>query len=383
VPPVAETLTPSSPAELAAALAGAAAAARPVRIAGAGTKLGWGSSPFRDALRLSTAGLQRMLAHNPADLTATFEAGAPLAAVQAQLASAGQMLALDPPGALDGRSPTLGGIFATADCGPLRHRYGPPRDLILGMRVALCDGTIAGAGAAVVRNAAGYDLPRLFTGSMGSLGVILSVTVRLHPLIGPTVTVVGSADGVVPLAAATAALNRSAFELEALDFAWRRGRGGVLARCAGADANERARPVAELMAAAGLTEVAVREADEQLWSRQRAGQRSSDRAIVRVVAPRSALAVVLRLADACEATVVGRAAAGISYLTVNVNRIATVRAGLPAGATAIVRDIPVAARGAVELWGPLGERERALMRAVKREFDPGGICNPGALAGCL
>ena len=105
------------------------------------------------------------------------------------LARGGQMLALDPPGAA---GLTVGEAFAAAAFGPRAHRYGPPRDLVLGVTVRLADGTVARAGGRVVKTVAGYDLPKLFTGAGGRLGEILELTLRLHPLPAPTCTVVAA-----------------------------------------------------------------------------------------------------------------------------------------------------------------------------------------------
>src|SRR5213082_3750683 len=107
------------------------------------------------------------------------------------------MLALDPPG-----EGTVGGLFATADSGPLRHRHGAPRDLVLGMTVALSDGTLARAGGKVIKNVAGYDLAKLYAGSFGTLGLIVEVVVRLHPRPTRTATVVGRTDDVSALSRA-------------------------------------------------------------------------------------------------------------------------------------------------------------------------------------
>src|SRR5215211_5386947 len=96
------------------------------------------------------------------------------------------MLALDPPG----DEATIGGIVATGDSGPLRHRYGGPRDLVLGVTVALSDGTVARAGGKVIKNVAGYDLAKPMTGAYGTLGVVTQVSVRLHPLPRQWLTVV-------------------------------------------------------------------------------------------------------------------------------------------------------------------------------------------------
>ena len=149
-------------------------------------------------VELHTTALDQIVEHNAGDLTATLQAGVPLAVAQRTFAAAGQMLALDPP--LGGvrwarfrRRPTIGGVVATGDSGPLRHRYGAPRDLVIGTTVALSDGTIAQAGGKVIKNVAGYDLAKLFSGSFGTLGLILSVNVRLHPLHETSVTALGAA----------------------------------------------------------------------------------------------------------------------------------------------------------------------------------------------
>src|SRR5206468_5170099 len=111
------------------------------------------------------------------DLVITVEAGVALADVQRVVAKAGQWLALDPPEV----GATVGGVVATAASGPRRLRYGTPRDLLIGITVVLADGTIAKSGGKVVKNVAGYDLGKLFTGSFGTLGVIAECTFRLHP----------------------------------------------------------------------------------------------------------------------------------------------------------------------------------------------------------
>src|SRR5205807_4239325 len=120
--------------------------------------------------------------------------------------------------------------------GPLRHRYGAPRDLVVGVTVALSDGTIARAGGKVIKNVAGYDLAKLFSGAFGTLGLILSVNVRLHPLHETSVTALGSASDPDVLTAAAVALAAAPLEFDALDVAWKAGRGGLLGRCTGRQA---------------------------------------------------------------------------------------------------------------------------------------------------
>jgi glycolate oxidase FAD binding subunit len=117
-----------------------------------------------------------LIEHEPGDLTCIVEAGMRLSELQERLARHGQMLALDPPG-----DPTVGACLAANLSGPRRHRYGAPRDLVIGMTVVLPDGTVASSGGKVVKNVAGYDLGKLFCGSRGAFGRIARVALRLHP----------------------------------------------------------------------------------------------------------------------------------------------------------------------------------------------------------
>jgi glycolate oxidase FAD binding subunit len=128
-----------------------------------------------------------VIEHEAGDLTCTVEAATPLAELQGRLAVAGQMLALDPPGDAE---LTVGEVFDRALFGPRAHRYGRPRDLILGMRARLPGGSVVRGGGKVVKNVAGYDLPKLFTGAGGRLGELLELTLRLHPLPAATCTLV-------------------------------------------------------------------------------------------------------------------------------------------------------------------------------------------------
>jgi glycolate dehydrogenase FAD-binding subunit len=146
---------------------------------GGATKLGWGNPPSRADLILSTARLNRILEHAWADLTVTVEAGCTIQILQQTLAQHGQRLALDP---LWPEKASIGGILSTNDSGALRLRFGSLRDLIIGVTIALPDGTLASSGGKVVKNVAGYDLPKLITGALGTLGVITRAVFRLHPL---------------------------------------------------------------------------------------------------------------------------------------------------------------------------------------------------------
>lgn len=146
---------------------------------GGGTKLAWGNPPSHADLILSTARLNKILEHAWADLTVTVEAGCTIQTLQQTLAQHGQRLAIDP---LWPDKATVGGILSTNDSGALRLRFGALRDLIIGVTIALADGTLASSGGRVVKNVAGYDLPKLVTGALGTLGVITRAVFRLHPL---------------------------------------------------------------------------------------------------------------------------------------------------------------------------------------------------------
>src|SRR5262252_4054274 len=172
-------LEPASESQLAAVLHLANGSKLAVIPRGGGTKLGWGNPPSRGDIILSTAGLNKIIEHAWADLTVTVEAGCTIQTLQETLAPHGQRLALDP---LWPEKATVGGILSTNDSGALRLRFGALRDLIIGVTIALPDGTLASSGGKVVKNVAGYDLPKLVTGALGTLGVITRAVFRLHPL---------------------------------------------------------------------------------------------------------------------------------------------------------------------------------------------------------
>jgi FAD/FMN-containing dehydrogenase len=161
-------------------------------------------------VELSTARLNRVLEHEPGDLTAIVESGIRLSELQAALEPHGQMLALDPPG-----DPTIGACLAGDLSGPRRHRYGAMRDLVIGVTVVLADGTVASSGGKVVKNVAGYDLGKLFSGSRGRLGLIARVALRLHARPAADATVVFETDDP---RAAWRWIHRSQIAPSAVDF---------------------------------------------------------------------------------------------------------------------------------------------------------------------
>ena len=170
---------PGSVDEVAAVIGLAAEAARPVTPWGGGTAVSVGIPAAPGRLVLGLRRLSRLLEHEPGDLTASVEAGITMQAFQTALRGRGQWVSLDP---ADARLATLGGVLATNASGPRRHLYGTARDLLIGVTVVTADGAVVRGGGKVVKNVAGYDLPKLFVGSYGTLGIIVEATVKLRPL---------------------------------------------------------------------------------------------------------------------------------------------------------------------------------------------------------
>ncbi|HWD71970.1 MAG TPA: FAD-binding oxidoreductase [Actinomycetota bacterium] len=402
---------PASPEEAAELLRACADEGLRLRLRGGGTKLGWGRPAPEPDVEVVTGHLDRVVEHNAGDLTAVLQAGVPLATAQETFAAAGQMLALDPP--LRGPGPageaaaTVGGVVASGDSGPLRHRYGAARDLLLGITVALSDGTLARAGGKVIKNVAGYDLAKLYAGSFGTLGLIVEVVVRLHPRPPRTASVVGRTDDAAALGRAAAALAHAPAQMDCLDEAWGQGRGELLARFGGAACEDRAASAVALMKGCGLEAGLVEGDDAEVWERQRHRQRSVSAsnwpstaaagtpggplggggAIVRVSGLPAELANVIRAAERAGGTLVGRAGLGLSWIELPsvagaeelAGRIGEVRRELAPRACTVL-DAPDEVRDRIDLWGP-DPSGLALMRRLKERFDPAGVCNPGRFVG--
>jgi glycolate oxidase FAD binding subunit len=169
---------PGSVEEVAAVIALATEAGLPVMPWGGGTAAPVGMPSTRARLVLGLRRLDRLVEHEPGDLTVTVEAGMTVAELQAALRGRGQWLSLDP---ADAERATIGGVLATNASGPRRHLYGTARDLLIGITVVTAEGAIVKGGGKVVKNVAGYDLPKLFVGSYGTLGVIVEATFKLRP----------------------------------------------------------------------------------------------------------------------------------------------------------------------------------------------------------
>jgi glycolate oxidase FAD binding subunit len=362
-----------------------------VLVRGSGTKLGWGPPPRQVDVLISTARLDAVVAHRHGDLTATVQAGARLGDVNRALAAHRQWIPLDPPSA---ERATIGGIVATNDSGPRRHRYGSPRDLIIGVEFARADGRLAKGGGIVVKNVAGYDLPRLLTGSFGSLGVIVTATFKLYPLTAASRTLVVEPSSTADLGTLALKLSASHLTPTALEFATHPLRLVVRFESIEASVGQQSDTAAKLIAENGYrTQVLSGSEEAQYWKTH--GQLADDAggALLKVsVLPTDlaeTLAVIERLAGKRGYVAAGRAGAGVFLLriTEEVQLQRRVIEGLR-DALQIGRGSAVIVNGSPELkqhvdvWGPIGNG-LAVMKAVKQQFDPTGILSPGRGPGGL
>jgi glycolate dehydrogenase FAD-binding subunit len=250
------------------------------------------------------------------------------------------------------------------------------RDLVVGITVVLSDGTVAQSGGKVIKNVAGYDLAKLFTGSFGTLGLIARVAVRLHPAPERTATLTADTDDPVALARAARQLAALPLEADSLDVSWD-GDGGTLAvRFGGTTAAHRAHE------AAGHLELAtqIEEDDQELWARERGRQRRPDGVVVKVSGRPTDLESVIGVARDAGASVVSRAALGLSWIAASADAdVAAIRAAL-APRACTVQD---GADRVGDPWPAIDPGVLAVMERVKARFDPARRFRPGAFAGGL
>jgi glycolate oxidase FAD binding subunit len=372
-----EVVRPTTVEEVAEVLRAAHGDGLSVVPVGGGTKTSWAAPPASCDLLLDTTGLDRIVEHVAGDLVVIAEAGVRLADLQTSLAEHGQLLGLDPPE----QGATLGGVVSANASGPRRLAYGTVRDLLIGTTVVLADGTVAKAGGKVVKNVAGYDLGKLYTGAHGSLGVVVSTTWRLHPLPpARRVVVVDLADSAQagPLAIA---LNRSTLTPSAVELIGAAGGPGQLVVVF--------ESIAESVAAQADT------ARELLGG----GTASDDVPDGFGARPGGPADVVLRIAHvptglpaALAALPDGTrlsssAATGVTCAALPADQaehaLPRLREALrPVDGTAVVLQAPADVRDQLDHWGPVGD-SLELMRRVKHRFDPDGHMSPGRFVGGL
>jgi glycolate dehydrogenase FAD-binding subunit len=362
---------------------------------GAGTKMSWAGRPHDPDLVLETAALDQLLEHNPADMTASVQAGMPLRALQDRLAEAGQWLALDPPTEPDGA--TVGGLLATGESGPRRLRYGALRDLVIGLTLVLPDGTVAHAGGRVIKNVAGYDLSKLVSGSLGTLGLIAEVVLRLHPLPETTATVVVPSS-VQEATARSLALLAGPLEPAAVDWVGDPRGGGPPGRLAvrfeGTTAGVAAQTAALREQLDGATPQALADAEEAaLWREYAHAHRpeSGQSTAFAGTLPSRLTDVATALAGAADAAGVDVSLASHAALGLHTARFSGPPAQQAAafeqwrrevvavGGTVALRDRPAEVDAEIDPLGP-APSSVGLLRAVKARLDPDGRCAPGRLA---
>ena len=388
-PPVA--IHPSSAEEVAAALKRASDKRTSVVIRGAGTKIDWGRPAATIDVMLDMRRLNRVLAHEHGDLTATIEAGATLRDVNQALARHRQWLPLDPP-LPDGT--TVGGLIAADLSGPLRATQGRVRDLLLGVRVVDGAGNVVAGGGRVVKNVAGYDIPKLHVGALGTLGVIVEATFKVRPRPEREEAVVVACRSIAVAAETALALLDDAVPPFWLELA---GPGGlaegpgdgaaVVAGVAGiaAEVADGRRRMLDAARARGLHAVPV---SDGAALRARLGGFAAEpaAAVLRAATlPTDVGACVYAFASAgAPVRCLAHVASGVVRVTVTravdvPALVARLRPRLEArGGSLVVERAPAAIKADVDPWGDPGPA-LALMRGVKAAFDPDRVLAPGRL----
>ena len=384
---IACTVYPNTQAELAAVIACARQNRWGVLPCGSGSKLDWGGLVKGVKIAVSTARLNKLVEHAVGDLTVTAEAGMKFADLQAVLAAAGQFLPIDP---AYPQQATLGGIIATADAGSLRHRYRGVRDLLLGMTFVRSDGKIAVAGGRVVKNVAGYDLMKLFTGSYGTLGIISQVTFRVYPLpeSSGTVILTGEAGGLAQAAQIllSSALTPTAVDLVSPDLVAKLGLGkgtGLIVRFQSiADSvKQQSARLLEVGEKLGLQGTKCSENDEhQLWQRLPETMWDSDTKSAIIckigIRPSEAVTVIDQLPVQDAWIHAGSGLGVLRFETATAETLLQVRQRCEAkGGFLTVLVAPTDIKQELDVWGYTGSAID-VMRRLKQQFDQENILSP-------
>jgi glycolate oxidase FAD binding subunit len=390
--------SPSTSEQIAAALRICAEAEAAVIPWGGGTAMPIGNRPSALDVVIETSRLDRAIEHDDANLTATVQSGITLMALQEILARQKQFLPFDPP--FPARA-TVGGIVAANLNGPRRSCYGSVRDLVIGMKVALASGELIKAGGKVVKNVAGYDMCKLFVGSLGTLGILTEVTLRMAPIpeTAATVVVAGTLRKVLQfvdelsrsplLPAAVALMNSGALGVGQND--WR-----AAVRCEGF-AETVTRHLADsqaLVQQVGLGAEILRDsADSQLWDRVRDFPLQTGRVVYRVTVPRASVAASVRAihdwnGSEFQPAILSDPLTGTLWVAeaerqTSPQRFADLLSlAQRCGGHAIIFAAPADTKKNIDVWGP-APPTLVLMRKIKNQFDPKAVLNPGRFVGGL
>lgn len=365
---------------------------------GGGTMMGLGAPVRRTAVVLSLKQIDRILDHQPANLTVRTEAGITLGDLNRTLSQQGQFLPLDPP--FPDRA-TIGGILSTNASGSLRVRYGSSRDQLLGLRVVLADGRIIHGGGDVVKNVAGYDLPKLFIGSLGTLGIIVEATFKTAPLPPITASIVASFDDLQSASGLALRILRSSMLPHGIRLMNRTaasllGLGDRFA-CAirfGGIAGSVEQQLDEVTAMAthdASSSVSTLDNDAGLWAHMR-DLVYEKATVVKIGIPPSKIVRVAGQAQEL-ATLSGL---GLTFVADAVGVIYASLEGNPdqiSGTVKSMRDSAISVGGhliilrasadvleQVDVWGPIPSG-LGIMKQLKQQLDPDGILNPGRYVG--
>ena len=354
---------------------------------GGGTKMHIGDPPRRLDLIVSTARMNEVLEHTPGDQIVRLQAGVKLEDLQEYVSSSDQMLAIDPPES----GATVGGLVAANSSGPRRYRYGTIRDLIIGITVVLHDGTVAKAGGKVVKNVAGYDLSKLFTGSLGTLGIIATANFRLHPRPEASRTVAVEVTEPQQAQAAAQAIVHSQVEATAVELHYGENEKllAVLLESISGGIDAKAETASFLLKQFGEVRTLSQEEADRL------GPLTSPQVVLKIGAPPVDLAAVLEsVLGAAERKglahphITGHAGTGVTLVGfseetedgaagfVEEMREIWVRRG----GNVTLQRAPLTLKQRVSTWDNGGDY-LGLVRRVKEKFDPRGGMNPGRFLG--
>ncbi|MDF2760932.1 MAG: glycolate oxidase subunit glcE [Thermomicrobiales bacterium] len=391
-----EILVPDDAQETAEVLASAAGLGKAVAPVGGGTALNMGNPPERVDCMLSTEHLAGIIDYEPTDLVLSVGAGARFGDVQAVLAEHGQRLPLDPPGAADA---TIGGLIATGRWGPLRYSAGTLRDLLIGISVAHPSGTVSKAGGMVVKNVSGYDMPRLYLGSLGTLGVVVSANFKVLPRPRAEATVIVVYNEPQTAFSAANELRHGHEPIAALEVAFLEGAWHLAARVEGRE--ETVDSVAGRIGAIASGDATSLEGPESArwWASFVAKQHlAQDETAVLVrcgVRPKETAVLVTRMAAALNeigiATPYLAASPGLGAVVAQLDfgregssSVLAEAQGVLLGLadTATILTAPPAWKHGIDVWGRLPEGFD-VMRSLREQFDPKRTINPGRFAGFL
>ena len=386
---------PQNPLEIAAVIAYIHENNGKILLFSGGSKISWGGLIQNVDVVVSIERLNQVIEHAVGDLTVTVEAGTKLADLQAVLAKSGQFLPLDP---ASPESATIGGIIATADAGSLRQRYGGVRDLLLGITFVRADGQIAIAGGRVVKNVAGYDLMKLFTGSYGTLGAICQATLRVYPLPEASITVVltGNVENLTQAAKTlrASALTPAKFDLLSPQLVTNLclGEGmGLIASFSSLkeSVKQQSATLVEVGKQLGLHSSIYKDKEENtLWQELEQQMRQTDIEQITCkigVLPATAVEVMLLLDEVSRGMSLIHALSGLGVwrcpVDTTVAEILKVRSLCQSrGGFLTILEAPIDCKQQLDVWGYSGN-SLELMRKIKYQFDPKNVLNPHRFVG--